>query len=265
MGVPATEGIPLTPKVEEQLDWGANTAANGGKNKIAKFIDLSSLNFYFGWYTPKMDDLDPAITNLHKNYQDAILGISEYGAGANPSQHQLIEPGFKWDVKNAVGQWHPEEYQSTFHEHSFFTLKKHPELWSTYVWAMFDFGSDWRNEGNNPGINGKGLVTFDRKIKKDAFYFYKAQWNKAEPFVYITSRRYMNRKERITPIKVYSNVKNVTLTVNGKNYGQGRLQQPGVFVWDHVELKNNGNVVVASAKSSDGTNVKDYVLNWTVE
>jgi beta-galactosidase len=265
MGVPATEGIHITPKIEEQLDWGANTAANGGLNRIDKFIDLSSLNFYFGWYTPKIGDLETAITSLHKKYKDAILGISEYGAGANPSQHQLIEPGFKWDVMNAMGQWHPEEYQNTFHELSYSIIMKHPELWATYVWAMFDFGSDGRNEGNNPGINDKGLVTFDRKIKKDAFYFYKAQWNKTEPFVYITSRRYMSRKERITPIKVYSNLKKVMLTVNGKNYGQGRLQQSGVYSWDHVELKNSGNVVAASAKSADGTNVKDDVLTWIVK
>ncbi|MDP4106166.1 MAG: glycoside hydrolase family 2 TIM barrel-domain containing protein [Bacillota bacterium] len=265
MGVPATEGIPLTPKMEEQLDWGANTAAGGGKNKIAKFIELSSLNFYFGWYTPQISDLETAITSLHKKYPDAKLGISEYGAGANPSQHQLIEQRFKWDGKKAIGQWHPEEYQSVFHERSYGILTKHPELWTTYVWAMFDFGSDWRNEGNNPGINDKGLITFDRKLKKDAFYFYKAQWNKTEPFVYITSRRYMNRKERISPIKVYSNVNKVTLTVNGKNYGQGKLQQPGVFIWNHVELKNSGNVVVAAAKSADGTNVKDHVLNWIVK
>jgi beta-galactosidase len=166
---------------------------------------------------------------------------------------------------NAMGQWHPEEYQNTFHELSYSIIMKHPELWATYVWAMFDFGSDGRNEGNNPGINDKGLVTFDRKIKKDAFYFYKAQWNKAEPFVYITSRRYIGRKERITPIKVYSNLKKVTLTVNGKNYGQGRLQQSGVYSWDHVELKSSGNVVAASAKDANGINVKDDVLTWVVK
>jgi beta-galactosidase len=265
MGVPATEGITLTPKMEEQLDWGSHTAVDGGKNKIAKFIDLSSLNFYFGWYTPKISDLETAINNLHQDYPDATLGISEYGAGANPSQHQLIGHEFKWNVNNALGPWHPEEYQSTFHELSYSILMKHPELWATYIWAMFDFGSDWRNEGNTPGINDKGLVSFDRKIKKDSFYFYKAQWNTTEPFIYITSRRYINRTESITPIKVYSNVNKVMLTVNGKNYGQGTLQQPGVFIWNHVELKKSGNVVVASAKGADGTTVRDFVLHWIVK
>jgi beta-galactosidase len=261
MGVPAAVGIPLTPKIDEQLDWGANS----GMDKIDKFIDLSSLNLYYGWYTPKIEDLDHAIARYHQNYRDAKLGISEYGAGANPLQHQLIDDKFKWDVKNTLGQWHPEEYQSIFHERSYSIIKKHPELWATYVWNMFDFGSDKRMEGNQPGINDKGLVTFDRKIKKDAFYFYKAQWNNTEPFVYITSRRYKNRIERVSPIKVYSNLKKVTLTVNGRNVGQGRFQQPGVFLWEHIELKKSGNVVVATAKGTDGTCVKDCILNWTVK
>jgi beta-galactosidase len=120
-------------------------------------------------------------------------------------------------------------------------------------------------EGNQPGINDKGLVTIDRKIKKDAFYFYKAQWNQTEPFVYITSRRYKNRIEKMTPIKVYSNLKKVTLTANGRNYGQGKIQQPGVFIWDHIELKKGKNVIIATAKSADGTRVKDRVLNWTLK
>lgn len=261
MGVPEMIGIPLTPKIEEQLDWGANS----GMGKIDKFIDISSLNVYYGWYTPKIDDLDNAITHFHHNYEDAILGISEYGAGANPQQHQLIKGRYIWNVKNALGQWHPEEYQTLFHERSYAIIKKHPELWATYVWNMFDFGSDWRMEGNQPGINDKGLVTFDRRIKKDAFYFYKAQWNKTEPFVYITSRRFKNRIEKMTPIKVYSNLKKVTLTVNGKDLGRGRLQQPGVFIWDQIELMKGGNMVVASAEKADGTIVKDRVLNWTVK
>jgi beta-galactosidase len=265
MGMPAIKESPLTPKVDEQLDWGSNKAANGGLNKIAKFINISSLNFYFGWYTPNMDELDTAITIRHKNYPDAVIGLSEYGAGANPFQHQLIRPGFHWQgFKDAVGQWHPEEYQNYYHERSYAIIEKHPELWATHVWNMFDFGSDSRNEGNNPGINDKGLVTFDRKIKKDSFYFYKAQWNKKDPFVYITSRRYTNRAERVTPIKVYSNLTEVTLTVNGKDYGKGRLQQPGVFVWDQVELKASTNVVTAAAKKADGTNVIDRVMNWKV-
>jgi beta-galactosidase len=121
-----------------------------------------------------------------------------------------------------------------------------------------------RYEGNSPGINDKGLVTFDRKIKNDSFYFYKAQWNKKDPFVYITSRRYTNRAERVTPIKVYSNLKEVTLTVNSKDYGKGRLQQPGVFVWNNVELKAAENVVIAAAKKADGTKIIDRVMSWQV-
>lgn len=264
LGVPAIPELQINQNVmNQQLDWASNKVVKG--SEIDKFIDLSSVNVYYGWYTPNVHDLDGALTAIHKNYPYAILGISEYGAGANPSQHQIIRDDFEWDgYEDSIDQWHPEEYQNYIHEISYFIIKKHPELWATHIWNIFDFGSDSRNEGGNPGINDKGLVTYDRQTKKDAFYFYKAQWNKVDPFVYITSRRYTERRESITPIKVYSNLNEVTLTVNGKDYGKGRLQQTGVFVWDNVELKTSDNVVVASAKKADGANITDSVTNWTV-
>jgi beta-galactosidase len=156
-----------------------------------------------------------------------------------------------------VGQIH-------LHEMTWNIISQRPYLWATHVWNMFDFGVAGKNEATTPGINTKGLVSYDRKVKKDAFYFYKAQWNKEDKFVYITSRTYTDRKESITPVKVYSNLDEVTLKVNGKDYGKGRLQQPGVFVWDNVELQENDNLVTATAKKADGTNVTDTVNNWKV-
>jgi beta-galactosidase len=263
MGMPKIKELPLTPQVVQQLDWSSN---QGGKhkNKVIKFIDIPSLNFYFGWYTPTISDLNTALTNIHKNYPDALIGLSEYGAGANPSQHQQIKPRFKWNTKKAFGQWHPEEYQSYFHEASYTILEKHPELWAAFIWNMFDFGSDGRNEGGQPGVNDKGLVSFDRKLKKDAFYFYKSQWNKTDPFVYITSRRFTKRTQKITTVKVYSNQKKVVLMVNGKDYGIGNQFHPGVFVWDKVGLQEGLNNLKALARKADGTNITDQVTDWKI-
>jgi beta-galactosidase len=245
------------PVVDQQLAWGSGNAG--------KLIDVSGVNEYYGWYAPNVADLAGALTQFHQKYPDEVLAISEYGAGANPLQHQLIGPNFTWNgFANARGQWHPEEYQNYVHEASYQIINNHPELWATFVWNMFDFASDGRNEGDHPGINDKGLVTYDRQIKKDAFYFYKAQWNQNDPFVYITSRRYTERAESVTPVKVYSNLDEVTLTVNGKDYGKGKLQQKGVFVWDNVELKASDNVVVATGEKSDGSAVTDKVTSWTV-
>ena len=231
-------------------------------------VDLASFNTYFGWYYNKAGELAQYLDNLHEKYPNIPLGISEYGGGANPYQHQLIDDNFinNWNKNrsDSRGPWQPEEYQNYLHESAWNIISQRPYLWATHVWNMFDFGVAGKNEASTPGINTKGLVSYDRQVKKDAFYFYKAQWNKDDQFVYITSRRYTDRKESITPVKVYSNLKEVTLTVNGKDYGKGRLQQPGVFVWDGVELNESGNVVIASAKKADGTNVADSVTTWKV-
>ncbi|WP_160724978.1 glycoside hydrolase family 2 protein [Bacillus sp. USDA818B3_A] len=229
-------------------------------------IDVASFNTYFGWYYNKAGDLANYLDTLHEKHPNVPLGISEYGGGANPYQHDVIDEDFinNWNSAASRGPWQPEEYQNYLHESAWSIISERPWLWATHVWNMFDFGVAGKNEASTPGINTKGLVSYDRQVKKDAFYFYKAQWNKDDQFVYVTSRRYTDRDETITPVKVYSNLKEVTLTVNGKDYGKGRLQQPGVFVWDGVELKDSGNLVIASAKKADGTNVTDSVTTWKV-
>jgi beta-galactosidase len=229
-------------------------------------VDIASFNAYFGWYYNKAGDLAQYLDILHEKYPNLPLGISEYGSGANPYQHELIDEDFinNWDRADSRGPWQPEEFQNYLHESAWSIISERPWLWATHIWNMFDFGVAGKNEASTPGINTKGLVSHDRQIKKDAFYFYKAQWNKEDQFVYISSRRYSERVESSTPVKVYSNLKEVTLTVNGKDYGKGTLQQPGVFVWEGVELKESDNVVIASAKKADGTNVTDTVTNWKV-
>lgn len=257
----------ISSRIDPNLDWGSDTAQNDGLNEVDKFIDISSMNLYYGWYSPKeaIPRMDGFLTELGEKYPDAVLGISEYGAGGNPNQHDIIDEDFEWNgMEDTRGDWHPEEYQNYYHEENYAIIEQHPELWATHVWNLFDFGSDGRDEGDNPGINDKGLVSYDRQLKKDSFYFYKAQWNHEDPFVYITSKRYTERPKSTTPVKVYSNQDEVTLTVNGKDYGPGEKQQTGVFVWENVELKQDDNVVVATTVTEDNEIVTDTVTEWKV-
>ncbi len=232
-------------------------------------IDIASFNTYFGWYYNKAGDLAQYLDTLHEENPNVPLGISEYGGGANPYQHDVIDEDFinKWNTVNEFssrGPFQPEEYQNYLHESAWSIISERPWLWATHVWNMFDFGVSGKNEASTPGINTKGLVSHDRQTKKDAFYFYKAQWNKEDQFVHITSKRFSEREDSTTPVKVYSNLEEVTLTVNGIDYGKGTVQQPGVFVWDSVELNESGNEVIATAEKEDGTNVTDTVTTWEI-
>lgn len=174
------------------------------ENELLAIPDLNSYNLYYGWYLGELQQNEEFFDSYHAMYPDRAIGFSEYGADANP-QFQSSAPE-KGD--------YTESYQCVYHEHILKMIKERPYLWATHVWNMFDFAADGRDEGGKNGINQKGLVTFDRKIKKDAFYLYKAYWSK-EPFVHICGRRYQNRAEDRTEIKVYSNQPSVTLSVDG--------------------------------------------------
>ncbi len=142
--------------------------------------------------------------------------MSEYGAGANVTQH---EQNPKQPV--TTSQWHPEEWQAIVHETAWPAMKARPFVWGTFVWNMFDFAVSTRHEGGVPGRNDKGLVTYDRKTKKDAFYFYQANWSD-EPMVYITSRRFTERTNAVTDVKIYSNAKEVESAGQWQFTGQTR-------------------------------------------
>ncbi|WP_240419742.1 glycoside hydrolase family 2 protein [Paenibacillus periandrae] len=232
-------------------------------------IDTVAFNDYFGWYYNKVQDLAKDLDDFHAKYPQLAMGISEYGGGANPYQHDDIDESFinQWNSASSRGPWQPEEFQNYLHENDWRIISERPWLWGTFVWSMFDFGVAGKNEASTPGINTKGLVTSDRQIKKDAFYFYKAQWNKTEKFAYITSRRYTARESDTIQVKAYSNMPAVTLTVNGKSYGQGTKQQSGVFVWDNVRIDTTGNDVKVTGLDNDGklTQVMDSVTAWTVK
>lgn len=171
----------------------------------AHITDVVSWNLYLGWYLPGLWLNDVWIKMFHKLYPKRCLGFSEYGCEGMPNLHSA----------NPRRGDHSEEYQCVYHEYMLRCFELYPFLWATHVWNMFDFAADARNQGGEPGMNHKGLVTFDRKVKKDCFYLYKAFWSK-DPFVYICGRRYKNRTETLTWIKVYSNQPKVKLYLNGQ-------------------------------------------------
>lgn len=177
------------------------------KEELMRISDLCAYNAYFGWYEGKLEDNEAFFDAFHRENPDLPVGLTEYGADAN-IQYQSSRP--------KAGDY-SESYQAVYHEHMLTMLEKRPWIYASYVWNMFEFGSDARNAGGMGGINPKGLVTFDRKIKKDAFYLYKAWWS-GEPFVHICGKRYRNRAEEITEIKVYSNQPAVALYVDGRYF-----------------------------------------------
>lgn len=172
---------------------------------ILEIPDINSYNLYFGWYLGDLEQNEEFFDEYHEKYPDRVIGFSEYGADANP-QYQSSKPG-KGD--------YTESYQAVYHEHMLKMIEERPWLWATHVWNLFDFAADGRDEGGKHGENQKGLVTIDRRLKKDAFYLYKAAWNQKEPFVHLCGKRYADRAEEMTEVKVYSNQPEVTLFVDG--------------------------------------------------
>ena len=177
----------------------------GPFNRSAHISDIVSWNLYLGWYVPGLFLNDWWIKFFHTVYPNRCLGYSEYGCEGMPNLHSS---------KPRRGD-HTEEYQAVYHEFMLECFKRHPYMWSTHVWNMFDFAADARDQGGEPGMNHKGLVTFDRKTKKDSFYIYKAYWSEV-PFVHIAGSRYVDRPEKVTTVKVYTNQPKVALYVNGK-------------------------------------------------
>ena len=200
----------------------------GPFNPVAHITDLVSWNLYLGWYVPGLFLNDLWMDFFHLCYPNRPLGFSEYGAEGMPNLHS--EHPRRGD--------HTEEYQAIYHEYMLRCFERHPWLWSTHVWNMFDFAADARDQGGEPGMNHKGLVTFDRKTKKDSFYLYKAWWSE-DPFVHICSKRFAERTRNEIEVKVYSNQKSVALFVNGEKLAE----QTGEHVFT-FKVKLNGETKV---------------------
>lgn len=190
--------------------------------------DTVSYNHYFGWYGGNTSMNGPWFDNFHAKYPNIPIGCSEYGCEA-----------LNWHTSDPQQGDYTEEYQAYYHEELIKQLFTRKYLWATHVWNMFDFGADARNEGGENGQNHKGLVTFDRKYKKDAFYAYKA-WLSDEPFVHICGKRYVDRVEDVTKVTVYSNQPEVELFVNGESLGKQSC--PEHFFY--FEVPNKGESVL---------------------
>lgn len=231
--------------------------------EITHISDILSYNHYFGWYGGNVSMYGPWFDNYHKKYPNRVIGISEYGCEA-----------LNWHTSEPEQGDYTEEYQSYYHEELIKQISKRPYLWATHVWNMFDFAADARAEGGENGMNHKGLITFDRKYKKDSFYAYKA-WLSDDPFVHICSKRYVDRVEDVTSVTVYSNLDYVELYANGKLVEK---QDKGEFPFFKFKVKNEGEtkLVAKCGEYSDESVIRkvdsfneDYrmkeegaVINW---
>ncbi len=224
---------------QTRLIVAAIAKSNRSYNKIP---DYPCFNRYPSWYQ-KDGTLESTIEKDEKEVGKRIA-LSEFGAGSNIGQH---EEGLLTQPK-AGGPFHPEEWQTYVHERDWAGMKDNPLLWGTFIWVMFDFQSALRHEGSQPHFNDKGLVTEDRRTRKDAYYFYQANWSD-EPMVHIVSSRMTPRRLAVTGVEVFSNCDKVELTVNGKSLGSASPDQVKVFRWANVTLQPGRNEIKAMASS----------------
>lgn len=233
----------------------------------AGITDLFATNRYFGWYEEELEALSPTLDALHSLSYRQPMGISEYGAGGAITHHSDNPLGGLPDKRSAPEgetSWQPEEFASYVHEENWRVIAGKPYLWGSFVWNMFDFGSAHRNEGDVLGVNTKGLVTFDRRTRKDPFFFYKANWSR-EPVTYLASRRYTERAYAVTNVKIYSNADSVQLSVNGTPIGTKTAQEcpHAVCVFKGVRLQRGENTVTATGRHR-GKAVSDAV-RWNYD
>ncbi len=219
------------------------------RKKLNNSSDILATNLYPGWYGKKAEDMAGIVTKWQKLGKNRGIAVSEYGAGASIKHHEwpLAED---WNFKSSWGNWHPEERQTYVHEINFRQLTELPFVWGTFVWNMFDFAVAGRNEGDTPGRNDKGLVTYDRKVRKDAYFFYQANLTET-PMVYITSRRWVDRTEAKTFVKVYSTCDMVNLKVNGKDLGAMEKNEMGLFLTQNVSLIAGENHIEVVGRKAD--------------
>lgn len=215
-------------------------AANIEKRPENVITDLMAYNTYPGWYWAQPSVMKSSVAHWNRLIGSKGICVSEYGAGANIWHHQQ-------DVKSSPktdGVFHPEEWQAIVHEQNYQAISSSDFVWGSFVWNMFDFASASRDEGDIQGLNDKGLVTYDRKVKKDAFYFYQSVWSE-QPVLHIASRRDIARREPVTDIKIYSNCDNVRLKVNGQDCGSP-AREGSIYIWKNISLKKGENRIEAT-------------------
>ena len=230
--------------------------------EIIHIPDVVSYNHYFGWYGGDTDMNGPWFDKFHAKYPNTPIGVSEYGCEA-----------LNWHTSNPMQGDYTEEYQAYYHEELIKQLFTRKYIWATHCWNMFDFGADARSEGGENGQNHKGLITIDRKYKKDAFYAYKA-WLSEDPFVHICGKRYIDRVEDVTKVTVYSNQKTVELFANGESLGVKEAEDH--FFYFDVPNGGETNLLAVAGECRDESFIRkvdvfneDYrlkekgaILNW---
>ena len=209
---------------------------------ILRIPDAQAYNLYFGWYMGTLEDNERFFDVFHETNPDIPIGFSEYGCDANPAYHSS-------DPKRGD---YSEEYQLAYHEHILKIVEERPWLWCAYIWNMFVFAADQRDEGGTKGLNMKGIVSFDRKVRNDAYYLYKAHWSE-EPFVHLNGRRYVNRAEDVTQFSVFSNQETVALYVDGILAGEQNGGKKFVF---NVPISGTHRIEAVSGEFRDEITVR---------
>lgn len=261
---PFEQTIPLTTQLHDlskSEDPDRYTVAVSGYNTIDATsnnnADIQGINHYFGWYGGKIGDIEKWVEKAEKEFPNHKVIFSEYGGEANINQ-QKEEVG---DIGDCCGfdKKYYETWGTKFHEIQWGVIAKHPYLLASYVWNMFDFGTPMSAQGGVHSRNMKGLITFDRKTKKDGFYWYKANWSK-EPVLYMTQRRAVERENEFTSVTVYSNIGAPKLVVNGMEISKYSIGNTSVhYIFDVVQLKVGENILEVTA-SKDGKEYTDRIV-----
>jgi beta-galactosidase len=226
----------------------ANIYSVADESPLNELTDIVGYNLYYGWYYKDLEDLAKRLDGFHKTRPNIPVLISEYGVDTNPKLHSY----------NPTVKDYTEEYQLLFHDNAIKTINERPFILGGYQWNMFDFGSDLRNEGGESGKNLKGLVTIDRKIKKDAFYLYKAYWSK-DPFVHLAGKRFVNRHEALNDIVVLTNLEHVKLFIRDEMIGEINNSEP-IKSFKAVKLNPGENLLKVEGYANNGDLFKDQML-----
>ena len=219
-------------------------ASNQSGGDLHFITDAIAWNRYDGWYGGTPADLGRWLDKTHARHPKLRIAISEYGAGASVYHQQdtLAKP-------RPDGTWHPENWQTYYHMENWRIIAARPYLWGSFVWNMFDFGAAHRREGDRPGINDKGLVTFDRRTRKDAFYFYKANWRPDEPMLHLSEKRCVLRTRPVQTFTAFTTCPRAELFVNGKSYGKATTDAYATVRWESVALQPGVNEIRVEASA----------------
>ena len=224
-------------------------------NEKAQISDVIGFNRYFGWYPGQSGSIGQWADDFHAHYPGRPFAVSEYGAGAS-IRHQQVPPP---QTNVPESGWHPEQAQTAYHMENWPQLAARPYLFGAFIWVAFDLASDGRHEGERPGINDKGLISYDRAVRKDAYFYYQANWSD-RPMVHVADRRLRLRTEAMVPVLAFTNAPRASLTVNGQSMGEA-VAENHVLRWPAVPLAIGENVVTVVA-SSNGQTLRDTV-RWT--